>query len=140
MGDSVLTTYEGQSLRAQLVQPVSTGLPASLGPKTAAGSLSVVPSTDQNPIFDHANSTKSSVTTSAIIITPPAGCDFIRISADVDIFVNTANAAATDGATGGGIRIVANQPEIIPVTATVPVYALSSSGTAVVRCTPMKVR
>ena len=94
--------------------------------------------TNQDPIFDHANGTKTSVTASATVLTPPTGCRFARISSDVDIFVNTAGATAVDD--GTSIRIVANQPEIIPVVAGTAVKALSSSGTAVVRCTPMKAR
>ncbi len=95
---------------------------------------------DQDPIFDHANATKTSVTTSAIVITPPAGCKYLEVSTDVDIFVNTEGAAATDGSTGGGARVVANISRVIPVTGGKPVYALSSSGTATVRCTPLKAR
>jgi hypothetical protein len=96
------------------------------------------PSPDQDPIFDHANGTKTSVTTSATVITPPTGCKYLRISADADVFVNTAGSAAVDD--GTSIRIIANQPEVIPVTAGTAVKALSASGTAVVRCTPLKVR
>src|SRR5665213_2642462 len=62
------------------------------------------PATDQDPIFDHTNGTKSSVTVSATIITPPAGCKFIRISADTDVFVNTAGNTAVDD--GTSIRII----------------------------------
>jgi hypothetical protein len=50
---------------------MSAKLPAAVGPQTDAASLSAVPSASQNPIFDHANGTKTSVTTSATIITPP---------------------------------------------------------------------
>lgn len=100
--------------------------------------VATVPGASQDPIFDHANGTKTSVTASAGVITPPALCRYVRISTDVDIFVNTANSAAVDDGTAA--RIIANQPEIIPVVAGVQVRALSSSGTAVVRCTPLKVR
>ena len=103
-----------------------------------AFTLLSAPSADQDPIFDHANGTKTSVTASATIITTPAGCTFLRISSDVDIFVNTAGNAAVDD--GTSIRIVANQPETIPVPPSTAIKALSSSGTAIVRCTPMKVR
>ena len=123
---------------AQRLAALIALVPAALGSQTNAGSLSVAPSKDQDPIYDHANGTKTSVTTSATIITPPAGCKFIRLSSDVDIFVNTAGSAAVDD--GTSIRIVANQPEIIPVTAATAVKALSSSGTATVRCTPYKER
>lgn len=96
------------------------------------------PTPDQDPVFDHANGTKTGVTTSATVITPPAGCKYIRISSDLDIYVNTAGGAAVDN--GTAIRIIANQPEIIPVIAGTAVNALSSSGTATVCCTPLKVR
>lgn len=92
----------------------------------------------QDPIFDNTNGTKTSVTTSALIITPPAGCKFIRIATDVNIFVNASNAAAVDD--GTSILIFANQPEVIPVTPGIIVRALSSSGTATVRCMPLKAR
>lgn len=98
----------------------------------------IVPGASQDPIFDHANGTKTSITTTAAIITPPALCRYVRISTDADIVINTANSAAIDD--GTATRIIANSPEIVPVVAGVQVHALSLSGTAVVRCTPMKVR
>jgi hypothetical protein len=104
---------------------------ASGNPASGSGS-------DQDPIFDHANGTKVAVTTSASVITPPAGCKYLRISADVDVVVNTAGAAAVDN--GSSIRIIANQPETIPVTPSVAVFALSLGASATVRCTPLKVR
>lgn len=107
-------------------------------PVYVGGTVAAGLSTDQDPIFDHTNGTKSSVTTSATIITPPAACKYLRISTDVDIYVNTAGATAVDD--GTSIRIVANSPEVIPVVAGTAVKALSSSGTATVRCTPLKVR
>jgi hypothetical protein len=100
--------------------------------------VTATPSADQDPIFDHTNGTKTSVTASATVITPPTGCRFVRIHTDVDVFVNTAGNAAVDD--GTSIRIVANSSEVIPVVAGVAVRALSSSGTAIVRCTPLKVR
>lgn len=97
------------------------------------------PHPDHDPIYDHTNGTKNSVTTSAIIITPPAGCRFVRIDTDADIVVNTAGAAAVDNGSAATIRAVSS-PTSIPVTAGVAVYALSLSGTAVVRCMPYKQR
>jgi hypothetical protein len=91
-----------------------------------------------DPIYNNAAGQKTSVTTSAIVITPPADCRFVRISTDADIVINTAGAAAVDN--GTATRIVGGVPEIVPVTAGVPVYGLSLSGTAVVRCTPLKSR
>jgi hypothetical protein len=117
------------------------GLESLLGAATPAGTNNigkVSPADDQDPIFDMANGTKTSVTTSATVITPPTGCKYVRIGADVDIFVNTAGATAVDD--GTSIRIIAGQPEIVPVTAGTAVKALSSSGTAIVRCMPLKAR
>lgn len=96
------------------------------------------PSADQDPIFNHAAGVKVAVTTSVALFTPPAGCKFARISTDVDIVVNTANAAAVDD--GTAVRIVANLPEVIPVTAGIQVRALSLGASATVRCTPLKAR
>jgi hypothetical protein len=98
----------------------------------------VSPADDQDPIFNHAVGTKTSVTTSTTIVTPPANCKYVRISTDVDVFVNTAGSTAVDD--GTSIRLIANLPEIVPVTAGTAVTALSSSGTATVRCTPLKTR
>lgn len=107
---------------------------------THARRVAAAASKDQDPIFDETNGTKTSVTTSATVITPPSGCKYVRIVADAAIVVNTAGGTATDGATAGGAYIAANTPEIIPVVAGTAVTALSLSGTAVVRCTPMKAR
>jgi hypothetical protein len=94
---------------------------------------------DQDPIFDHTNGVKVTTlaTTSTLLITPPAGCKYIRINSDVDVFVNTANGAAGDVASS--IKVMAANPELIPVVAgvNVNIYTLTA---AVVRATPMKVR
>jgi hypothetical protein len=95
-------------------------------------------SADQDPVFDTANGTKTSVTSSATVLTPPAGCKYCRISTDADIVVNTNGATAVDDGTAA--RIIAGLPEIIPVIAGTAVKALSLSGTATVRCTPLKSR
>lgn len=101
--------------------------------------VSAKPSSDQDPIFDHTNGQKTSVTASATILTPPAGCKYARISTDVDIVVNTAGATAVDD--GTAIKITAGIAETIPVTAAVAVKALSlTGGTAVVRVMPLKSR
>lgn len=85
--------------------------------------------------YDHANGTATAVTTSVTIVTPAAGVRRIRVSADVDFWLNTNNVAA--GATGTSIRIYAGLPEIVPVTAGVAVKAAAVSGTANVLCTPL---
>jgi len=102
-----------------------------------AGTLTAAPSTDQDPIFDHANGTSATVTTSATVFTPPAGCKFARFDATVDTFIRTDNTAAADD--GKAIRLIAGQPEILPVTAGVAVRAYAASSSTL-RITPMKVR
>jgi hypothetical protein len=91
-----------------------------------------------DPVYNNALGTKTSVTSSAVVLTPPANCKFARITTNADIVVNTAGAAAVDDGTAA--LIVGGVPETIPVTSGVPVYALSLSGTAVVRVTPLKNR
>jgi len=114
-----------------------SGLKRNFLLKTTGEAL-VSPSSDQDPVFDHTNGTKTSVTASATILTPPTGCKYARISSDVDIVVNTAGSTAVDD--GTAIKITGGIAETIPVTAAVAVKALSLSGTAAVRITPMKVR
>lgn len=119
------------------------------GPQTAALSLSTTPSTDQDPIFDHVTGTSVSVPTTAGgtgILQVPAGCKFLRIDASADIVVRTdrsANDTTANGVVadnGMAIRIIANQPETIPVIAGNWVRGLALSSTATVRACPMKVR
>ncbi len=104
----------------------------------AANPLRVSPAASEDVIFDHASGTKTSVTTSATVFTPPTGCKYVRISSDTDCFVNTSGATAIDN--GTALRLIANVPEILPVTEGVAVKVLSASGTAVVRCSPFKAR
>lgn len=111
----------------------------TLGPKAASGSVSTTPSTDQDPIFDHANAVKASVTTtSATAITPPAGAKYLRVDATADMFLRTDGTDAADAA--GSIRLLANQPETIPVVAGTAVKAIVPTGTGTLYATPMKVR
>lgn len=118
---------------------LSAKLPASVGPKTDVTSLSVVPSTDQDPIFDHVNGVKANITTtSSTAITPAAGTKYIRVHATADCFVRTDGTAAADA--GGSIKLIANQPETIPVVAGTAVTAIVTTGTATLYATPMKVR
>lgn len=100
--------------------------------------LSTAPSADQDPVFDHANATKTSVTASVTVLTPAAGHKYARISCDVDCFVRTdgLGAAADDS---NSIRIIANQPEVIPVIPATVVKAYAAT-TSVVRVTPLKAR
>ena len=116
-----------------------TGLTFTIGePPSEDNPLPTKPSADQDPIFDHANGTKTDVTTAEDVLTPPAGCRYVRVSANVDILVRTDGQDAADDAFS--ILVSAGQPEIVPVTEAVPVSALSTSGTAVVRCMPFKSR
>lgn len=121
---------EGAASAAGVITPIPSG--SATDPEYTS------PTAANDPVFDNANGTKTSLTTNATIITPPAGCKWIRISTDVDIFINTANTAAVDDGTSS--RIVANSPEYVPVTAGLAVKGLSSSGSATVRCTPLKAR
>lgn len=114
-----------------------TAIAGKVGIDTAANAVVAAPSVDQDPIFDHTNGTKTTVTTSATVLTPPAGCKYARIATDVDCFIRTDGSAAADAA--GSIRLIANQPETIPVVAAVAVTAYAASS-AVVRVTPLKVR
>lgn len=102
-----------------------------------AGTLTARPSTDQDPIYDHANGEKATVTTSAAVFTPPVGCKFARFDATLDTFIRTDDAAAADD--GEAIRLIGGQPEILPVVAGVAVQAYAASS-SVLRITPMKVR
>lgn len=103
-----------------------------------AGTLTAAPSTDQDPIFDHANGDKKTVTASAVVFTPPAGCKFVRLDATVDTFVRTDDQVALDD--GKAIRIAGGMPpEIVPVTPGVPVRAYAATSSTL-RITPMKVR
>jgi len=112
---------------------------AALLAKLVDGTMKVIAtlSADQDPVFDHANATKTSVTTSAVVLDPPTNCKFARVSSNVDCFVRTDGQPAADAA--GSIPIVAGQPEVIPVVAGVDVTAFAAS-TAVVRVTPLKAR
>ncbi len=112
-------------------------LSTSYNPSSNAHSLVFSPSADQDPIFDHANGTQTSVTAAALILTPPAGCKYARISTDVTCFIRTDGVDPADAA--GSVRILADQPEIIPVVPGVAVKAFAAT-TAVVRAIPMKSR
>ena len=93
---------------------------------------------DQDPVLDHANGVKYNVTTaSTTAITPPANCKYIRVHAEADCFIRTDGNAAADAA--GSIKLLANQPETIPVIAGTAVTVIAASATTL-RATPMKVR
>jgi hypothetical protein len=106
---------------------------------SADPTMKVSPAADQDPIFDTANGVKLSITTTQDIFTPGAGHKYARITTDTDIFITTdgVTAAADDAK---AVRILANSPEIVPVTPGAVIKAISSSGTAVVRVMPLKVR
>lgn len=94
-------------------------------------------SPDQDPVLDHTNGVKVTVTTSAVVFTPPAGCKFARFSCDVDTFIRTDDAVAADNA--AAVRLYAGPPEILPVKEGVPVRGYCPTS-AVLRITPLKVR
>lgn len=107
------------------------------------GALAMAPAADQDPILDHAAGTKTSVTLSAEIFTPPAGCKFVRIRSDVDALVRTDGQDVTNTAaptTNIPITLTGGQPEIIPVTPNVKLKAMSVSGSAVITVVPLKAR
>jgi hypothetical protein len=107
--------------------------------RLADGTAKVVASlsADQDPVFDHAAGTKTTVTASATILTPPAGCKFARFSSNVDCFIRTDNTTAADDA--ASVPLYAGQPEVLPVTPGVIVKAFAASS-AVVRAMPLKAR
>lgn len=110
-----------------------------IGTQSSANSLSVTPAQEQDPIYDHANGVKITAnTTSQVLYTPSSTTRFARISCDVDIFINTANTAAADN--GTAIHIIANAPEIVPVTPSVAIKGISANTASVVRICPMKTR
>lgn len=124
-----------------LLTAVRDRLPAALGAQTASNSLSTTPSTDQDPIFDHANGARVAVTAAvANVITPPVGCKYLRVQSTTDCFVRT---DATDpGDAAGSIRLLANVPETIPVVAGASgqVRVIRATADGVIYATPMKVR
>jgi hypothetical protein len=122
-----------------LLSTLVTLLPASLGNKTAALSLSTALSVDQDPIFDHDLGVKVTVATdSAVLFTPGPNTKYIRITADADMFINTKGVTTVDN--GTSIKILANQTEIIPVSPNLPVTGLVGTASTTVRITPMKAR
>ncbi|MDO8421558.1 MAG: hypothetical protein Q7S99_05300 [Parvibaculum sp.] len=133
--DGVLIKATANAAPAAAVEGSDNSLSMDLERRTR---VNAKPSSDQDPVFDHANGTKTSVTANATVLTPPTGCKYARISADVDILVSTDGVNAADD--GKSIRISGGIAETIPVIAGTAVKALSLVGTAVVRVTPMKVR
>ncbi len=126
-----------QLITVNITQIGSTAF--ALGARVSTSSISVVPSTDQDPIYDIANGIKTSaLTTNATLITTGSGHTFLRIDSDTTIFVTTdGSTAAADNSTS--IRIIANVPEIIPVPPSTAIKGFAATS-AVVRCMPMKVR
>lgn len=104
------------------------------------------PAAEQDPIYDHANGKKTSVPANAgttVILLPPADCKYARIRSDVDVLVRADGEDVTNVAaptTNIPITIAGGQPEVIPVTPTVAVKAMSVSGTATVTVVPFKAR
>lgn len=141
----VVLSYAGggaaPTVAAALWVNATTGLAISA---PTAGHVSEVsnnvvasPSPAQDPIFDHANGIKVTVTASAVVFTPPAGCYFAQFDVDVGTFIRTDDVAAADAA--GAYRLIADQDRILPVTPGLAVRAYCPTS-AVLRIIPMKVR
>jgi len=137
----------GNNSLATIANNTSDGLTTSafqariptLGPKAASGSVSVTPSTDQDPVFDHANAVVASVTTSSTTaITLAASCKYVWAHAIGDCYIRTDGAAASTTA-AGSILLLAGQPQIIPVLGGTTVTVVAGSATTL-RLTPMKAR
>ena len=99
----------------------------------------VKPSLDQDPIFDEANGASYTLVanTSTVLITPPAGCKFMRISVTADTLIRTDNVAVLDN--GKNAMIWGGTTDTIPVTAGTALRGFSASA-SVVRCLPLKER
>lgn len=95
------------------------------------------PSPAQDPVFDHVNGEKETVSTSAVVFTPPIGCYFAHFDASVQTFIRTDNMTAADNA--GAYRLIADRGEILPVTPGVDVHAFCATS-SVLRIIPMKAR
>ena len=128
----VVLRAQGFGPRGEEVTPVTPETPL---PVAAA------PASDQDPILDHENGAKVTAGTNwTTVLTPPAGCKYIRISAEGDVFVRTDAPASGAGVDDGkAARLIANTPEILPVTAGVAVRAFAATNT-VVRAVPYKAR
>jgi 3D (Asp-Asp-Asp) domain-containing protein len=109
-------------------------------PLPAAGHFAqpIVNTPDQDPIFDHENGTRTAVTSAVNVLVPPAGCKYVRVHADGACFITT-DGTSTPGDNADSAKIVADQPEIIPVTEGVAIKAFATTST-VVRCLPLKAR
>lgn len=106
------------------------------GTAVDASDSAPLPVGEDKGVFNAAAGTKVALAgVSATVITPPAGCKYIRIDSTANIFVRTDGAVAADAA--GAIRILANVPEIIPVVAGTAVTAI---GTATVYAVPYATR
>lgn len=106
-------------------------------------SVVAAPSSDQDPIFDHTNAGIASVnsTSNTVLWTPPAGCKFVSMLSDNDVFIRT-DANVASATANGSYKLLGSTRETIPVTANVGVFAVTanSSITASLRIMPYKVR
>lgn len=92
-----------------------------------------------DPIFDHANGTKTTVTsgTDSIVINTGTA-KFINVFATEDILIRTDGSVASD--TGGSMVIIAGQNEVLPVPPATAISALAMNTDASVYVTPLKSR
>lgn len=136
---SALQTTLNTSVGNLLTEATFTTRQPTTGPKAASGSVPMVLSNDQDPVFDHANGAKFTVTTaSQTAITPPAGARYLRVHATADMFIRTDGGVAADAA--GSIILKAGVTETIPCVGGTAVTAIVASGTATLYATPSKSR
>ena len=78
-------------------------------------------------VLDHTNATKTTVTASTPILTPPAGCKWVQIFTTGLTFIKTDNTAAADSAGSYPIE----DRDLIPVTPGVAIRAFAPSSVTV---------
>lgn len=131
----VQTTPTANTLLSR-VKALLTGIVLAAGTNLIG---KVAPSADQDPVFDEANGATYTLAANAstTLITPPAGCKFMRISVTADTMIRTDDQAVSDN--GKNAMIWAGTTDTIPVTAGTALRGFSTSA-SVVRCLPLKER
>lgn len=136
---SALQTTLNTSVGTLLTEATFATRHPTTGPKAASGSVPIVIANDQDPVLDHANAKKASVTTtSSTAITPPAGARYLRVTATADMFIRTDGSAAADA--DGSILLKAGVTESIPCIGGTAVTAIVATGTGTLYATPSKSR
>jgi len=131
----VQTTPTANTLLSR-VKALLTGIVLAAGTNLIG---KVAPSADQDPVFDEASGGTYTLAanTSTILIRPPEGCKFMRISVTADTLIRTDNEVVSDN--GENAMIWAGTTDTIPVTAGTALRGFSTSA-SVVRCLPLKER